>query len=87
MPESNKSTLNEGDRVRILIDTPENTPVEGTVRVIQDEPGKKIGVELDQHAATGHSLDGLLSAEKVDPTSNIRYGKGWWTLEDNLEVL
>lgn len=80
--------LTAGDRVRLLIDTPEGTPLEGTVRVVQDKPGKKVGVEFDNYVATGHSLDGELSdKEKSDPVTGVTYGKGWWTLEENLEVL
>lgn len=80
--------LQAGDRVRLLIDTPEGVPVEGTVVVVQDNPGKKVGVELDRYAPGGHSLDGLLDAEeKSDPESGITYGKGWWTLEYNSELL
>lgn len=80
--------LKVGDRVRILIDTPGGEPLDGTVKVVQDTPGKKVGVELDNYAATGHSLDGQTEApEKNDPTTGVNYGKGWWTLEENVEVL
>lgn len=80
--------LKVGDRVRLLIDTPQGEPVEGTVRVVQDTPGKKVGVEFDNYVATGHSLDGKLDdKEKTDNATGVTYGKGWWTLEDNLEVL
>lgn len=79
--------LKVGDKVRILIDTPTGEPVTGTVKVVQDEPGKKIGVELNEFVKSGHSLDGLLEKEKVDASTGHRFGKGWWTLEDNVEVL
>lgn len=80
--------LKVGDRVRVLIDTPEGQPVEGTVAVVQDVPGKQVGVELDNYALYGHSLDGKTAdAEKTDPGTGVTFGKGWWTLEDNLEVL
>ena len=80
--------LNEGDKVRVLIDTPNGTPVDGTIRVLQDKPGKHVGVELDNYVAGGHSLDGKLDEkEKTDGSTGVTYGKGWWTLEDNLEVL
>lgn len=77
--------LKVGDKVRILVDTPENTPVRGTVKVVQDTPGKTVGVELDEHALGGHSLDGELSAEKVDQNTGSRFGKGWWTIAENVE--
>jgi hypothetical protein len=54
--------------------------------VIQEEPGKKVGVELDHFTDFAHSLDGLVE-EKVDPVRGITIGKGWWTLEENLEIL
>ena len=73
-------------RVRIIIDPPGGTPVEGIVRVIQDVPGKKVGVELDHFTDYAHSLDGLVD-EKTDPVRGITIGKGWWTLEENLEIL
>lgn len=80
--------LKVGQRVRVLVNTPEGTPVDGTVRVIQKKPGKPVGVELDNYAAFGHTLDGTLdAAEKLDNSTGARYGKGWWTLEDNVEVL
>jgi hypothetical protein len=80
--------LKVGQRVRILVNTPEDTPVEGTVRVVQKKAGKKVGVELDRYAEFGHTLDGKLdAAEKVDGSTGVRYGKGWWTLEDNVEAL
>lgn len=83
-----KSNLKTGQRVRILVHTPEDQPVEGTVRVLQDVPGKKVGVELDHYALYAHTLDGKLSdPEKLDESTGARFGKGWWTLEDYLEVL
>lgn len=80
--------LQAGDRVRLLIDTPEGEVVEGVVRVVQDTPGKKVGVELDHYVLGGHSLDGVLDEkEKSDPDTGTIFGKGWWTLEYNVEVL
>ena len=70
------SKLKVGQRVRITIDTPTGVPVDGVIRVIQDVPGKKIGVELDKFTNYAHSLDRL-----------VEEGKGWWTLEENLKVL
>lgn len=78
--------IKTGQKVRIIIDPPPGGSVEGTVRVVQDEPGKKIGVELDHFTDYAHSLDGLVE-EKTDPVRKITIGKGWWTLEKNLEVL
>lgn len=80
--------LKVGDKVRILIDSPTGDPVEGVVKVVQDEVGKKVGVELNEYTKYGHSLDGLLKdLEKVDPATGQRYGKGWWTLEANVEKM
>jgi hypothetical protein len=77
-----------GDRVRVLVDTPENTPIDGTVVLVQDIPGKHIGVELDNFAPGGHTLDGELDEkEKTDSVSGVTYGKGWFTREENVEVL
>ncbi len=79
-------TVKKGDKIRIIIDTPAGQPINGVVTVVQDVPGKTIGVELDQTTAYAHSLDGALKGvEKIDPTNGIRYGKGWWTLEENIE--
>jgi hypothetical protein len=73
-------------RVRIIIDPPGGAACEGIVRVIQDVPGKMVGVELDHFTDYAHSLDQLVE-EKVDPVRGITIGKGWWTLEENLEIL
>lgn len=74
-----------GDKVTILVGTPEGHPVKGTVRVVQDEPGKKIGVELDEYALYAHSLDGLV--DERDQGNNLPVvGKGWWTIEDHISV-
>lgn len=73
-------------RVRIIIDPPGGIPTTGVVRVIQDEPGKKIGVELDHFTDFAHSLDQRVD-EKTDPVRGITVGKGWWTLPENLEIL
>jgi hypothetical protein len=83
---TDKKTLSEGARVRIIIGPPGGVAVEGIVRVIQDVPGKMVGVELDNFADLAHSLDGMVD-EKVDPVRGITVGKGWWTLEENLEIL
>ncbi len=81
-----KSKLQLEQRVKIIIDPPNGIPTEGIVRVIQDEPGKMVGVELDHFTDFAHSLDGVVE-EKVDPVRGITIGKGWWTLEENLEIL
>ncbi|MDO8503805.1 MAG: hypothetical protein Q7S60_03880 [bacterium] len=81
-----KQQLNIGQRVRIIIDPPGGIPLEGVIRVIQDEPGKMVGVELDHFADYAHSLDQLVE-ERVDPVRGITLGKGWWTVEENLEIL
>lgn len=80
--------LKVGDKVRVLIDTPEGVPANGTVVVVQDEAGKKVGVQLDNYVLGGHSLDNKLDEkEKTDPATGSTFGKGWWTLEENVEVL
>ena len=78
-------SIKEGDRVTILIDTPEGHPVKGTVRVVQDEAGKKVGVELDDYMVYGHSLDGLVDEREQDGDLPV-VGKGWWTTEENVKV-
>ncbi len=78
--------LKVGDRVRLFIDPPAGTPQEGTVRVVQDVPGKTIGVELDHFTDRCHALDGLVE-ERVDETRGVVVGKGWWTREENVEVI
>ena len=85
-PASEAPKLKVGDRVRIFIDPPAGTPQEGTVRVVQDVPGKTLGVELDHFTDRCHALDGLVE-ERVDETRGVVVGKGWWTREENVEVL
>ena len=45
-----------------------------------------VGVELDYFTDYAHSLDGRVE-EKTDPVRGITLGRGWWTLEENLEIL
>ncbi len=78
--------LEIGQRVRIIIAPPGNSPVEGSIRVIQDVPGKKLGVELDNFVDYGHSLDGIVE-ERVDEARGIVVGKGYWTLPSNIEII
>jgi hypothetical protein len=80
--------VKEGDRVTILTNTPEGKPVKGTVVVLNDpkeEPGKQIGVELDDYTLYAHSLDGVVD-EREQGNDLPVVGKGWWTREDNIEV-
>lgn len=80
--------LEIGQRVKVLVDTPEHKPAEGVIRVLQDYPGKLVGVELDNFVANGHTLDGeTKDQEKVDQETGTRYGKGWWTRPENIEIL
>lgn len=76
-----------GDRVRIFTHTLTGEPMDGTIRVLNQEPGKLIGVEFDNSVAWGLSLDGLLDEEKNDPASGVRYGKGMWTHPNHIEKL
>jgi hypothetical protein len=78
--------LSVGDRVTILVNTPEAHPVSGTVRVVQDDPGKTVGVELDEYSVYGHSLDGLVDEREQGDGLPV-VGKGWWTREESVTVL
>jgi len=82
--------LKVGDKVNILVDTPQGVPVSGVVKVVQEEAGKTIGVELDEYTPYAHSLDGLVD-EREQPGAAEQnlpvVGKGWWTTEDNVEKL
>ena len=83
------SSLAVGDRVTILVNTPEGHPVKGTVRVLnsyEDDPGHQVGVELDDYVSYGHSLEGLVD-EREQGGSLPTVGKGWWTLPANVEKL
>lgn len=77
------STIKVGDRVTIVTGSPENAPCNGTVRVVQDVPGKKIGVELDAFTLYAHSLDGLVEEREQGEGLPV-VGKGWWVNEENL---
>ncbi len=77
--------VQEGDRVTILVNTPEGHPVKGTVVVVQDEVGKNIGVELDDYTVYGHSLDGLVDEREQGGDLPV-VGKGWWTREEEVDV-
>lgn len=77
--------LKVGDRVTILVDTPEGHPIKGTVKVVQEEVGKTVGVELDDYTVYGHSLDGLVDEREQGGGLPV-VGKGWWTTEDNVDV-
>lgn len=83
------SSLQEGDRVTILVDTPEGRPVTGTVRVVnspEDDPGHQVGVELDDYTLYAHSLEGLVDEREQGGDLPV-VGKGWWTLPENVEKL
>lgn len=82
--EQNAPGVNEGDRVTILTDTPEGVPVKGTVKVVQDEAGKRVGVELDEYTPYAHSLDGRVDEREQGDGPVI--GKGWWTTPENVVV-
>lgn len=77
--------VQEGDRVTIVVGTPEGRPVKGTVVVVQDEIGKKVGVELDEYTVFAHSLDGRVDEREQGDGLPV-VGKGWWTLEENVDV-
>jgi preprotein translocase subunit YajC len=77
------SSLKVGDKVTILVGTPEDRPVHGTVKVVQDETGKKVGVELDEYTVYGHSLDGVVDEREQGDGLPV-VGKGWWTTEENV---
>lgn len=79
-------TLAIGNKVKIIIDPPGGTPTAGVIRVLQNVPGKTIGVELDHFTDFAHSLDKRVE-EKIDPVRNITVGKGWWTRKENVEII
>lgn len=85
MAKAETSGVQVGDRVTVLVNTPEGHPVKGTVRVVQDEPGKNVGVELDDYTAYAHSLDGVVD-EREQGAGLPTVGKGWWTTEENVQV-
>lgn len=83
---ANEETFAVGDRVQIVTNTPENRPVFGTVKVVNDpeeEPGKQIGVELDDYTVFAHSLDGVVD-EREQGADQPVVGKGWWARPGNL---
>lgn len=84
--EEAKGSVAEGDRVTVLTDTPEGHPVTGTVVVVQDEAGKRVGVELDDYTVYGHSLDGRVDEREQGGDQPV-VGKGWWTTEENVQKL
>lgn len=83
-----KQQLSVGDRVTILVDTPNNEPIKGTVRVLNDpeeNPGQQVGVELDEYTAYAHSLEGEVDEREQGEGLPV-VGKGWWTLPENVVV-
>jgi len=70
-----------GDKVQVLVDSPQ-----ATVAVIQDVPGKQVGVVFSKSVANGHDLDGE-TTQVVDPETGRRYGKGWYSRPENLEII
>jgi hypothetical protein len=83
------SGLKVGDRVTILVNTPEGRPVQGTVRVLnsyEDDPGHQVGVELDDYTLYAHSLEGLVDEREQGGDLPV-VGKGWWTLPEDVEKL
>lgn len=84
---SKKPEFKKGDIVDIVADLPHAGYFRGTIVIIQDEPGKKIGIELERPAMNGHSLDGMTDKERVDPVSGTRMGRGWWAVAENLQLV
>ena len=79
-----------GQRVRILVGLEEGKIATGTIRILNDpkeDPGHQIGVELDEPVRYGHSLEGELPREVVDPKTHVTVGRGWWTLPQYIEPL
>lgn len=75
-----------GDRVTLVADTPEGRPVKGEVVVVNDaeeNPGKQVGVKLDDYVAGGHGLDGLVD-EREQGDGQMVIGNGWWARPENL---
>lgn len=75
-----------GDKVQVLVDSPTGEAIEATVAVIQDVPGKQVGVVFSKSVANGHDLDGE-TTQVVDPETGRRYGKGWYSRPENLEII
>lgn len=73
-----------GDRVRIILG--QMAGFTGRVKVIGNEPGKRIGIELDSFVDYGHSLDGA-TEERYDSVRDITVGRGWWVTEEEIEKL
>ncbi len=74
-----------GQRVRIVKDTPDGTPVEGIVRIVQDVKGKEIGVWMDLPSPNGHALDHQLKSKLLSPKPTLKLG--WWTTKNNIEAI
>lgn len=88
MATSKTPSLKVGDRVTILVNTPENHPIKGTVRVlnsVEEDAGHQVGVELDDYTVYGHSLDGIVDEREQGGDQPV-VGKGWWTIPEELEV-
>lgn len=84
-----KEAFAVGDRVTILVNTPEGRPVTGTVRVLnsyEDDPGHQIGVELDDYTVYGHSLEGLVDEREQGGDLPV-IGKGWWTRPEDCTAV
>jgi hypothetical protein len=64
-----------GAKVRLAEDFPPGTSQRSTftVIVVQDEAGKRIGVEGPSTMDSGHECDGA-----------CELGRGWWTTEESL---
>jgi hypothetical protein len=87
MAKKEADSLQLGDRVTILVNTPEGRPVQGTVRVLNDvkeDPGHQVGVELDDYVVYGHSLEGVVD-EREQGSDQPVIGKGWWTRPEDIE--
>lgn len=83
--ENEAEKVSVGDRVTILVDTPEGRPVQGTVRVVNDGPGgHQVGVELDDYVVYGLSLEGLVDEREQGGDQPV-VGKGWWTRHENVQ--
>jgi hypothetical protein len=67
-----------GSKVRLNEDFPADTSnrTTFTVVVVQDEDGKRIGLEGPSTMTTGHECDGA-----------CELGRGWWTHEDSLRAV
>lgn len=70
--------ITKGSKVRLAEDFPPGTSQRTTFTVVavQDEPGKRIGLEGPTTMDSGHDCDGV-----------CEQGRGWWVTEESLRAV